>query len=183
MDKIPKLGQLIVDEQARDAVHIAIAPVTAGEQLNPGDRIGFIGDAYTVGIEGKHIGIVDPYLTNKVAKGDKFYMFLFPNTITSLKHDWTHPDFQKEDDLFEMTPTIEKLTTSENKKWIEEFARTLGVTYDDLMDAAANYRAYGDYFVRGGDFEGAYISEEFWDNYDIITKETGDRGSFLSCSC
>jgi hypothetical protein len=188
MDKIPKLGNLITDDQPRDAVHIAIAPVVASDLLYPGERIGFVGDAYTVGSKPSAVvGIVDPFLENPVKKGDKFYMFLLPNTITSLRHDWTHPAFEAEDTVAEYEPTFFKLKGAvEEEKWITEFAEHIGTNYNDLMDAAKSYLSHGEYFVQGGDFEGYSIPDEFWEKYQIVTRETvdeDDRGSFLSCSC
>jgi hypothetical protein len=190
MDKIPKLGNLITDEQGRDAVHIAVAPVIAGEILGPGDHIGFIGNAYTVGtiISGvKPIGIVDPCLTKPIMQGQKFYMFLYPNTITSLRHEWTHPEFEREDEIAELEPTFFKLQgTADAEKWISDFAENIGSDYDEIMYGAAEYLGRGEYLVRGGTFEGESIPDEFWKNYEIVTKKQipeSDRGTFLSCSC
>lgn len=184
-ENVPQLGKLITEPQERDAVHIAVAPVTAGEPLRPGERGGFTGNAYTVGKDAETIGIVDPFLVRGVAKGEQFYLFLLPNTITSLRHNWSHPAFQKEDEIAKFEPTFMKLRgPTAEQEWVAEFADRLNTTYDDLMAAAKNYLETGEYFCQGGDFEGEYISEEFWDNYEAITKEKpGDRGSFLSCSC
>jgi hypothetical protein len=98
-----KLGQLITDENAkRDAIHIAVAPVIAGELLRPGNHIGLTGDdGRTVGAVDNPIGIVDPFLQKSVIrKGEKFWMFLYPQTVTSLQHAWEHPSFPAE------TPTV-----------------------------------------------------------------------------
>ena len=35
-----KLGQIIKTPQQRDAIHIAVAPVLAGDDINPGQHIG-----------------------------------------------------------------------------------------------------------------------------------------------
>lgn len=91
----PVLGKLIEGDAYRDAVHIAIAPVTAAGPLAPGQRIGFVEDdtdRVQACVENL-LGIVDPYLEDWVREGDQFYMFLFPNTITALRHVWTHPAF------------------------------------------------------------------------------------------
>ncbi len=87
----PTLGQLLSGNERRDAVHVAIAPVQAGTELRPGQRIGLLeGKAYA---NAETIGIVDPFLVFPVPKGEWFYLWLYPNTVTSLRHVWTHPAF------------------------------------------------------------------------------------------
>jgi len=95
MEKI-QIGKLITDgERRRDAIHIAIAPVTAAESLDPGQDVGFWPHNQTESVASVEdcIGIVDPYLTEPIRKGDRFYLFLYPNTVTSLRHIWTHPAY------------------------------------------------------------------------------------------
>jgi hypothetical protein len=76
-------------------VHVALAPVVAGENLEPGEHVGFLeGNRVSKHAE-KNIGIVDPFLTATVRAGQTFYLCLYPNTVTSLRHDWTHPAFAK----------------------------------------------------------------------------------------
>ena len=97
MQEMPKLGQLIDPDEnpGRDAVHIAIAPVVAGEMLEPGDSLILRdGLAYaTLSFNPQRVGIVDPFLKENVQLGQKFYLFLLPGTVTSLRHVWTHPAF------------------------------------------------------------------------------------------
>lgn len=88
----PVLGKVIADENAeRDAVHIAIAPVTATVRVFPGQRIKEDGNPCTTG---NGVGIVDPFLEAAVFPGERFYIFLYPGTVTSLRHHWTHPSFE-----------------------------------------------------------------------------------------
>lgn len=96
MDQGPQLGFLINnDEMRRDAIHIAVAPATAAERLSPGEHVGFAkeGDTQLVGSSAKCIGIVDPFLRWPVEPGQRFWVFLYPGTITGLRHVWTHPAF------------------------------------------------------------------------------------------
>jgi hypothetical protein len=98
-----KVGQLIADKDRarRDAIHVAVAPARAAHELNPGERVGFVtkGDTEMVGhgILGTH-GIVDPFLTKPVKAGEWFWLFLYPDTTTSLKHFWSHPLYPKENE-------------------------------------------------------------------------------------
>lgn len=95
--EIPVLGQLIQDDSARrDAIHIAVAPVIADEVLRPGQHVALVDgatDRIRAGFDA--IGIVDPFLKGPVMPGQKCWLFLYPGTITSLRHLWTHPAFER----------------------------------------------------------------------------------------
>lgn len=94
-DETPKLGYLIEDgETRRDAIHIAVAPVEATCDLNPGQPIGLLeGSREQVGPTNNPIGIVDPFLKGKIKAGQRFWLFLYPNTVTGMRHYWKHPAF------------------------------------------------------------------------------------------
>ena len=119
-----KLGQPIEGTQHRDAIHIAVAPVVATTTLYPGQDIGFVekGDTQKVGKSAHPIGIVDPFLKQPVYAGMRLWMFLYPYTITSLRHDWTHPAFTAA-----AAPHPDR---AESERWLRNYAVRVN-TYDD----------------------------------------------------
>lgn len=93
----PQLGKLIDGPAGRDAVHVAVAPVEAGSEMWPGDQVGIGADgkAYDAMCEEiVSVGIADPFLTKQIKRGDKFWLCLYPGTVTSLRHIWTSPYFK-----------------------------------------------------------------------------------------
>lgn len=92
MQSEAKLGTTPTSDDQRDAVHIAIVPVIAGEKLFPGQDVGII-DGGLVGRCTKPIGIVDPFLKQSVQRNERCWLLLYPGSITSIRHDWTHHAF------------------------------------------------------------------------------------------
>lgn len=90
--EIPNVGHRPPKGAKRDAIHSAVAPAEAGVALEPGQHVARSSDGTFTPV-GKKIGIVDPYLKSPVAKGEMFWLFLYPGSVTSLRHVWTHPDF------------------------------------------------------------------------------------------
>lgn len=184
------IGKIHSAEQERDAVHIALCSAVAGETLQPGQHVGFYAEhmarnVVTDKLDGKFpatglLGIVDPFLTQPVLTGQHFWLFLYPNTITDLRHEWTHPALE--------TPGRVYLPAgcSPSEKWIREYASGLGITYHDLMDGAHEHVEYGGYLSRGGTLEGVSTSAEFWEHYEVVTGDTvpdDKKDNFFSCSC
>ena len=169
------LGKIITQGNTRDAVHIAVASVTAIKQLFPGEHIGVSAEG-VAGPSEHPIGIVDPFLTAPVKASEQFWMFLYPNTITSLRHEWTHPAF------------VVAAVKSTSELWIEAFAAELDQTYSRLMNIAQLFVEQGDYTYDNEEIYKDVDSSKwpmFWQHFQIVT---GTIVSDLSavpftCSC
>lgn len=189
-----EIGKLHKEEQHRDAVHMAIAPFEAGRKIMPGQRIRVVeGKAVPARAGQQSIGIADPFLEVPVSPGDKFWIFLYPGSITSLRHEWTHPAFECKETTHseqdrETADRVAKrlMEITPSQQWITEYAERVGVTYEQMMEHAKDHADHGSYWVEGGRFEGESIPEGFWDHYEKITGEEVDksnRDNFFSCSC
>lgn len=200
MSELP-LGKIIDTDQQRDAIHIAVAPVVASHALSPGEHIGFVtaGDTETVGrADGPFgersitpIGIVDPFLTVRVIKGDRFWMFLYPQTITSLRHDWTHPAF--------VAQPIKAVSDKDaSEAWLRNFCATAdGPSYEAVMAAISGgapstvddiYGGWGymnsEYLHFDGRDAHGDIPDEFWHHAEIVLGEKlTQKPTSFSCSC
>jgi hypothetical protein len=174
------LGKLVSGSPERDAVHIAVVAVEAATVLSAGMRIGFDASGKVARVVPEIIGVVDPFLTETVYPGDKCWMFLLPNTITSLKHNWTHPAFEDKPNL---------PSQSESERWLRSFAAEVDADYDEMMRVAASHcdegNRWGDYLIDGGKWEGQSTPDEFWTHYAAVTGKTPSRGptGIFSCSC
>ena len=111
------LGKIITTPQQRDAIHVAVAPVVANSDLKPGQRVGFVREGSNlVGPGVEAIGIVDPFLSTGPRKNQEFWLFLFPETVTGMRHHWKHPAFDGEKAMAE--------------EWLKEYAVKVARTYD-----------------------------------------------------
>lgn len=114
------IGQLLTDKNARrDALHFAVAPVVAAQGLLVGEHIGLNADGQAISeaVNIKLLGIVDPFLLHQVKPGERFWMFLYPNTITALRHVWDHPAFAEEG-----TTVAQTVLPSDSEKWMRAWA-------------------------------------------------------------
>lgn len=187
------LGRLIVTTvgPARDAVHVAVVPMTAQVALKPGDHVDANG-----GFDGEPVAVVDPFLMDGPAKGQRFWGFLFPNTITSLRHEWVHPAFPVVGEQPQFSCTKE-----DSEEWLRSFCRDNDCPDFDVVIAAATdkpvsnrwpqyyeiaYRNDGEYLHFNGSGAHAAIPPEFWDhveNYTGVKIPREKRATGFSCSC
>ena len=187
-------GSFIPD---RDAIHVAVIAVRAGDTLRPAQHVyrGVDGTFYPEGynsMSGPAIGVVDPYLKqNSVNKGTYFWLFLYPGSITSLSHQWTHPAFGAAD----LAPDS---VIAQAAARVKEFAGLIGQSYDKLMGHADHWKdalekeggKSWDLYVNMGDneeYNNASSSQwqDFWKDYNIIRKASVpiDTGHYFTCAC
>lgn len=181
-DTQKSLGKLVQGNPERDAVHIAVVAVMAAGPLKAGMRVGFLKDGRVGRLPQEVIGIVDPFLTESVDEGDKFWLFLLPNTITSLKHIWTHPAFEDE--------SARDSAKVASERWMRAWAVEHMSDYYGDGDKRSAEAAYADAIDAGhthniGSYEDArdHIDGEWWSHWETITGQSGDRESYFSCAC
>ena len=159
----PKLGKTIKDDdETRDAVHVAVLSCCSNYYLRPGDPIDLeLTDEgyYAVPSKGKGVGIVDPFLANNINAGVGFYVLLYPGTITSLKHYWTHPDIPTsvkwEEPEQEATEPEPEISIEQSEQWMEEFAKEhLGTNKQDAIE----------------------LGDRFYDGEHVIVNKDNGRG-------
>lgn len=195
------------EDPGRDAIHLATYAVVAGERLFPGQHIGVRdGDVLQAfSTAEKLLGIVDPFLKATVFPGQMFWMMLYPRSITSLRHVWTHPDFGAEpkDGMAPRATMGEAVSKQAAEAWLRKWTDENDCpSYDTVMAAIArrplpenedgdysfSWQDYGDgpaLFFSGLDAH-ATIPDEFWDKVEIVTGQRWareQRGKYFTCSC
>lgn len=199
-ETIEKLGKLIGPDDKRDAVHIAVAPVIAAMRLIPGMHVGLVEGSteQITAVAEAMLGIVDPYLTAAVEKGERCWLFLYPRTIESLRHEWTHPAFPLPVVMAKPKPSRE-----ESERWLRDYIKHADCPgYEAVMAAAVGdheknrrddddedycYSSNdGEYLHFGGRDAHGTIPREFWDHVENVTGKTIPdemRARWFSCSC
>lgn len=185
-----RLGQLIEGDAGRDAVHIAVAPVTAAEKLSPSEDVGLLADGLRAGRTPLKNGIVDPFLRSDVQPGQRFWLFLYPNTITGLRHEWTHPAFGDREITAADRTIAQQVVAHLNgdEIWLREYADEYGLSLRALIASAGAWVADGEYHRLSFDLpdRGYTDNDEFWRRYERYTGravEPDKRENFFSCSC
>lgn len=195
-DALETLGMIIGPEQKRDAIHLAVEPVQAGEKLYPGQDINLVNGLAMKAVISEGLGIVDPFLKHAVLAGERFWLVVYPRQIHSLRHVWTHPAFPNAPELADLKAVyIDR--KSESEAWLRKFCKDNDVpNYDFILKAVEgklpeDYTDEGlgasiteDYFNVYGTDAHSGIPPEFWDHLENITGKKMDvRPDHFSCSC
>jgi hypothetical protein len=198
-DAVETMGMLLPDDAGgRDAVHVAVISAVADEKVYPGQHVGLIDSGLSCCKDpcagtnfGDPLGIVDPFLREPVWPGSRFWLFIYPRTITGLKHVWTHPDLP-ETVLTISPPVVGDKAASE--QWLRDFCQTADCpSYETVMEAAATVASGG---VVGNWHDGEFlhfdgidahgeIPPEFWYHVQVVLGKPikGRRATSFSCAC
>jgi hypothetical protein len=199
-DAVATMGDVLPQEMTgRDAVHVAVIAVTAAGNVWAGGDVGvqLTDDGWIASRNlTPHIGIADPFIKKSIEDGQKFWLFLYPRTITSLAHAWTHPAFPEKDP--------QPGAKARAEQWMREFIASANCPdYDMMMSVIKKiadgqdhgalgededycyYRLEDDYLHFNGMDAGGEIPPEFWDHASTMTGKTikGARPPYFSCSC
>lgn len=173
------LGKLIDTPQQRDAIHVAVAPVVAAQRLNPGCNVGLDANGRATNRTDNAIGVIDPFLKHVVLEGESCWLFLYPETVTGMRHEWQHPAFPEQ--------AAEPSDKAESMRWMEEFASKHHEPYrgndeeypgpactaGQLIEAGREFLQTGDMMVQRGDETlrdiGGHELQEFWKHFAVIT--------------
>jgi hypothetical protein len=195
-DALETLGtHPIPDNSGRDAIHLAVEPVTAGHVLSAGQRIKIDSGFAVAASHHDAIGIVDPFLIDLVQSGQKFWLVVFPRQITSLRHVWSHPAFPEEA-TYHVESDEHYVAPSPAEKWLREYADKIDEPFEALIEGADTWVRNGSYFygspcgepgdVYFGNLEGIGTDPDFWPHYEAYRQTTvpaDKQRSFFTCSC
>lgn len=196
-DALDTLGTIITADEGRDAIHVAVFPAKAAENLRPGDHVGFDTDGnaeWNAPGDDSAIGIVDPFITGKISKGQWFWLLVYPRQITSLRHVWEHPSFPSTGPVKVVVAESVQITVEDPKvaseRWLRDWID--GADCPDFFTTIGAMLAQRD----GGSWDSDYvhfnnidaygsIPTEAWHHLGIFVGEdlSGDRPSYFSCSC
>lgn len=207
-DAVATMGDLLpADVGGRDAVHVAVISARAGQNLFPGQHVGLRpgeGEREAWPID-KLIGIVDPFITGKVGAGARFWLYLYPRTITGLHHVWAHPDIpdasRPANGAAPATVDVGALALltaarANSEAWLRAFCRgSAGLCYESVIARVLeNEREAGvvdleddedaSLHFSGKDAHGE-IPPEFWVHAATVLGRPimGPKAKWFSCSC
>lgn len=187
MDPIRTIGTKLKGDEKRDAVHFAILPVIIDDEYAyAGNNVEFtVGSTEKVRTCHRHgnpgLGIIDPFLQESLRMGDRCWLFLHPNSVQGMRHEWFHPDIDDPAPI-----------SSESERWLRTFANSYGMDYDEVLEIAQGQGEDNYFCANGRDLhsrdelkDGEY--ELFWSHIEKITGKVFDgnhrHNIGWSCSC
>ena len=159
-------------KELRDAVHIAVVAMPVAVRVYPGQTVG-IRDRL-IDPTANPVGIVDPFLKESVNIGERCFLFLYPGSITSLMHVWTHPDVPAPNDVEVLQKRIKELE-SRNAELEEEFE----VKEDKIKSLEKSI--VGEYFNNSQEAREFLekVCEDYCIDFHALTASYISRGIFV----
>jgi hypothetical protein len=194
-DAVATMGALLPEDSGgRDAVHVAVFSATSMVRVYAGQDVGMAKQSDTDSIVSPlvatKIGIVDPFIKGDLHPGARFWVFLYPRTITALSHRWSHPAFEQT--VAAYAPPSSKLAS---EQWLRDFIKRSDCPdYEMVIAEAAKWwdgRSVGwsDDYLHFDDRDAhGDIPSEFWDHIAVVLgrpmqQPDRDRPSYFSCAC
>lgn len=191
------LNELPGTDAVRDAIHVAVIPLIAGEDLYESRvqlKIGTKNVALRVKDDygGESIGVVNPWhpvadgdCGAVVRKGETFYCLLNPGTVTGMRHHFVHPAFDDE-----------SVVVDDSELWLRQFAQEWSFDFDELIKVGVNVQNATEdwqYWITACGVD-LHSRGELGDDYDLfwyhLERHTGkqvdiEKRELLgwSCSC
>jgi hypothetical protein len=170
-----RLGTRPEEKDLRDAVHVpVVAMVCQYDELMPGTHVNAQGEP-----KQPVVGIVDPFRELPVTKGDRYWLCLYPGTVTAMQHRWKHPAFEESEES-EKDAAI---------KWLTKFASHVRYTYPEFMTLMNDFWESGDRDSFGMYGESMDEFRSHWPqiclHYRTVTGRLIDPENYVSfhCSC
>ncbi len=188
VDALETFGTVFDTDMPRDAVHVACISGQAQERLQPGQHVGYKNGVITT--VGDKIGIIDPFIIGPIKFGERCWIFIYPRTVTGLRHAWEHPDIKSKESDVEEDPKWDPSKPWESPAGAAEYiareAINVGVSVPRLMDGARNWITTGQGMYMGEREEWLMDEEKFWKAYETVSgqKVREDQyESFFRCAC
>jgi hypothetical protein len=154
------LGKEPDDIGVKDAIHTAIVSVRAGCPIQPGARCKLNENREAVP-DDKGIGVADPFRKDVILRGAAFWLLMGQTEVPNVQHVWDNGiDFT--------APTVEV----KRDRYLVECAEKFGVTYEQVMEAAA--------FVVRRDFPAPYPGAKTEDELEEINDEIEKYELFMA---
>ena len=174
----------------RDAVHVAVVPAVAAKAIARGQHVGVeIGDDGVVTASSMlkpHVGIVDPFIPEAVIDaGARFYLVLYPDTVTGMRHHWQHPAFAT---AGAPPAAPEPTPPNDDDALIADIAAKCDVTVSRLLDVAREYAESKEYEFDNSETYKAVTEDEWRAFWAAFARKTGTPSpewpyAPFTCSC
>lgn len=180
------IGNMLDESAQRDAIHIAVLPVVASSALYAGQHVSVKDGIAYPALRGRSIGIVDPFMHTGPMKGERFFVFIKPNTVTGMRHHWQHPDIPETDAVIPGT-VFESNQRKGAREWLEDFCARYGYHYSTVMSNKGQMMCATEIEIHTqADIEPSEL-EAFWKNMEIMYEERFSQEhrdkTIWTCSC